>query len=113
MLKLDGEKATLLRPGGITAEEIERVIGRPVERADQTAAIEAPGMLTSHYAPNSPIRLGAMSPGLREAFLAFGAAPANYPYTLNLSETGDLQEAAANLFAHLRTLDALCAEAKD
>ncbi|MEZ5928438.1 MAG: L-threonylcarbamoyladenylate synthase [Parvularculaceae bacterium] len=111
ILKLDGEKATLLRPGGITAEEIERVIGRPVERADQTAAIEAPGMLASHYAPNAAIRLEAMSPGPREAFLAFGAAPANHPYMLNLSEAGDLQEAAANLFAHLRTLDALCAEA--
>ncbi|HPE31199.1 MAG TPA: L-threonylcarbamoyladenylate synthase, partial [Parvularculaceae bacterium] len=79
ILKLDGEKAILLRPGGITAEEIERVIGRPVERADQTAAIEAPGMLASHYAPNAAIRLEATSPGPREAFLAFGAAPANHP----------------------------------
>ncbi|HRX37929.1 MAG TPA: L-threonylcarbamoyladenylate synthase [Parvularculaceae bacterium] len=112
ILKLDGEKAILLRPGGITAEEIERVIGRPVERADQTAAIEAPGMLASHYAPNAAIRLEATSPGPREAFLAFGAAPANHPHTLNLSESGDLREAAANLFAHLRALDALCAEEK-
>lgn len=112
ILKLDGEKATLLRPGGITAEEIERVIGRPVERADQTAAIQAPGMLASHYAPNAAIRLEATSPGPREAFLAFDAATVNHPYTLNLSEAGDLQEAAANLFAHLRALDALCAEEK-
>ena len=110
ILKLDGEKAMLLRPGGITAEEIERVIGRPVRRADKTAAIEAPGMLASHYAPNAAIRLEAESPGPSEAFLAFGAAPPNHPHTLNLSESCDLREAAANLFAHLRALDALCTE---
>ncbi len=92
----------LLRPGGISLEEIEDALGRTVPVAGVADAIRAPGMLESHYAPGLPLRLdaGRTEPG--EALLGFGPAP---DATLNLSETGDLREAAANLFAMLRELD--------
>src|SRR3546814_13280983 len=66
----------------------------------------SPGQLTRHYAPGRPVRLGAASPRPGEALLAFGPdAPAGAAATLNLSPSGDLREAAANLFGHLRALD--------
>jgi L-threonylcarbamoyladenylate synthase len=64
----------------------------------------APGMLSSHYAPKARLRLDADEPRDGEALLAFGPAPAA-SITLNLSQRGDLIEAAANLFSHLRALD--------
>jgi L-threonylcarbamoyladenylate synthase len=110
----------LLRPGGLPREEIEYVLGRPLARPPVDAECEAgqplaPGMLASHYAPRTPVRLNAhhIEPG--EALLAFG--PARVPGTetaatvMNLSSRGDLSEAAANLFGHLRALDAKCARA--
>lgn len=109
IVKLENENVILLRPGGVGAEEIERVLGRSVERAKSSAPVEAPGMLASHYAPNARLRLNAARPEANEAYLAFGAAPAN-PRALNLSARGDLKEAAANLFAHLRSLDRMCTE---
>ena len=97
----------LLRPGGLPRQEIERVLGR---RLRLTAVPEddaplAPGMLSSHYAPKAALRLDADAPRAGEALLAFGAAPAHTGPTLNLSPRGDLVEAAANLFSHLRALD--------
>ena len=65
-------------------------------------------MLTSHYAPAAALRLDAEAPHPDEAFLAFGPAKHQAPNMLNLSESGDLKEAAANLFAYMRALDALC-----
>jgi len=63
--------------------------------------------LESHYAPRTPLRLGCEDPRPGEALLAFGPdVPARFEPVLNLSETGDLTEAAANLFAHLHALDA-------
>jgi L-threonylcarbamoyladenylate synthase len=106
------DAARLLRPGGVPRNAIERVLGRPL--ADPPArpaeAPLAPGMLASHYAPRTPLRLDAshLDPG--EALLAFGpTVPADSTRAismLNLSAHGDLIEAAANLFAHLRSLDA-------
>ena len=107
IVKVEGERATLLRPGGVSREAIERVIGCPLLNPP-AGAIEAPGMLASHYAPRARLRINAEAPRADEAFLAFGPAR-DHPYTLNLSEKGDVLEAAANLFAHLRALDALCA----
>ena len=107
IIKIEGDRATLLRPGGVAREAIERVIGRPL-MGPRLGAIEAPGMLASHYAPRARLRINAREPRAGEAFLAFGPSPA-YPHTLNLSDAGDGVEAAANLFAHLRALDALCA----
>jgi L-threonylcarbamoyladenylate synthase len=101
---------TLLRPGGLARAEIERVLGRPLADKPFIAATPlAPGMLSSHYAPRAWLRLNATSVESDEALLAFGKSPlagaATARAVLNLSERGDLVEAAANLFAHLRALD--------
>jgi len=93
--------ATLLRPGAVSRAEIEAIIGPLVTRGDK---IEAPGMMESHYAPRARMRLNAEAPRAGEAYLAFGVrAPAG---GATLSERGDLVEAAANLYAALRALDA-------
>lgn len=107
---------TLLRPGGLAREEIERLLGRPLaeaphaDTADEGEAPLAPGMLASHYAPRAKLRLDADIVHAGEALLAFGPVrPAGAEHAdamLNLSARGDLVEAAANLFSHLRTLDA-------
>jgi L-threonylcarbamoyladenylate synthase len=96
-----GPEPQLLRPGGLAAEEIARVLGAPLGVAG--AAITAPGQLASHYAPQGRVRLNAEAPRAGEHYLGFGPGPA----TLTLSDTGDLVEAAANLFGHLHALDAL------
>jgi L-threonylcarbamoyladenylate synthase len=101
---------TLLRPGGVAREDIERVLGHAlnVAAASDDAPL-APGMLSSHYAPKARLRLDAEAARAGEALLAFGSdAPAG---ALNLSARGDLIEAAANLFSHLRALDAAGAAA--
>jgi len=99
----------LLRPGGLPREAIERVLGHPLGvaavPADDTAPL-APGMLSSHYAPKARLRLNAEKAEAGEALLAFGPAPAHAGPTLNLSPSGNPIEAAANLFSHLRALDA-------
>jgi L-threonylcarbamoyladenylate synthase len=93
----------LLRPGGLSRDEIERVLGRPLADAPASETPTAPGMLASHYAPKAQVRLSAGTAQPGETLLAFGPdAPAD---TLNLSPRGDLVEAAANLFSHLRALD--------
>jgi L-threonylcarbamoyladenylate synthase len=99
---------TLLRPGGLAREEVERVLGRPLvsTTAPDDEAPAAPGMMTSHYAPRARVRLNARTVEPGEALLAFGPAPASSGPVLNLSPRGDLIEAAANLFSHLRALDA-------
>jgi L-threonylcarbamoyladenylate synthase len=99
---------TLLRPGGVSRAAIERVLGHPLATAERPAdeAPLAPGMLASHYAPKTSLRLNARSVKDGEALLAFGAAVPKAAHVLNLSASGDLVEAAANLFSHLRTLDA-------
>jgi L-threonylcarbamoyladenylate synthase len=89
----------LLRPGGVPAEEIARVSGGLLHSSDDQR-ITAPGQLASHYAPGAALHLNA-EPSDGALFLGFGPGEAD----LNLSPTGDLREAAANLFAHLRALD--------
>jgi L-threonylcarbamoyladenylate synthase len=99
------DEPTLLRPGGLPRAEIERVLGRRLADAPISETPTAPGMLASHYAPKAQVRLDATEARPDEALLAFGYvsnAPANM---LNLSPRGDLVEAAANLFSHLRALD--------
>jgi L-threonylcarbamoyladenylate synthase len=104
----------LLRPGGLPREEIERVLGKPLARLPQdpgneTAQPLAPGMLASHYAPRTPVRLEAQRVERGEALLTFGPemVPGAEAATavMNLSMRGDLAEAAANLFGYLRALD--------
>jgi L-threonylcarbamoyladenylate synthase len=97
---------TLLRPGGLPREDIERVLGARLFDAPTGESPQAPGMLASHYAPKTQLRLNADRAAAGEALLAFGEAPASPAIqVLNLSPRGDLVEAAANLFSHLRTLD--------
>jgi L-threonylcarbamoyladenylate synthase len=105
---LDGP-VRLLRPGGVTREAAEAVLGHPLEQAPDAPADNplAPGMLASHYAPRARVRLDAEAPRAGEAWLGFGADPLPHDEaSLNLSPSGDLVEAAANLFGMLRRLDA-------
>ncbi|HEY4134028.1 MAG TPA: L-threonylcarbamoyladenylate synthase [Alphaproteobacteria bacterium] len=111
VLDLSTPIPTLLRPGAVTLEQLVAVVG-PVARADHaadhgTAARPSPGMMARHYAPRRPVRLNATTVAADEALLAFGPTPpAGAARTLNLSPAGDPVEAAANLFAMLRALDA-------
>ena len=97
----------LLRPGGISIEALEKALG-PI-RSDAITddkAPNAPGQLSSHYAPGAKLRLNADAPTLGEAWLGFGATPErSSAITLNLSTSGDIEEAGSNLFAALRQLD--------
>ena len=99
----------LLRLGGIPRAEIERVLGGPLADA-HSGEVSAPGMLASHYAPRTKLRLDAAEVLPGEALLSFGGAKPkgaeNASHVLDLSPSCDLVEAAANLFAHLRALDA-------
>jgi L-threonylcarbamoyladenylate synthase len=100
---LTDDGPVLLRPGGVTSEAIEAVLGAPLKRRAKDAALNAPGQMLSHYAPRSALRLNAVSVLQGEVMLGFGPQKC----TLNLSESSDLSEAAANLFAHLHQLDQL------
>jgi L-threonylcarbamoyladenylate synthase len=119
VLDLTGPRAVLLRHGAITLEDLKREIGEvDVEDITTTDAPRSPGQLLKHYAPRTPLRLKAVDVAPDEALLAFGSTkfmgvngggfardlPAGR--YLNLSESGDLNEAAANLFAMLHQLDA-------
>jgi len=108
IVKVDDDTLTLLRPGGLAVEEIERVAGVSVRRGAK--GVQAPGMLASHYAPHARIRLNAAEVLPGEVLLAFGPDRAQGAEAarkvLNLSPSGDLREAAANLFSHLSALDA-------
>jgi L-threonylcarbamoyladenylate synthase len=115
-------KPMLLRPGGVPRAEIERILGHRLAEAPaapdpsgEGEAPLAPGQLASHYAPRTRLRLDADRVEAGEALLAFGAdLPAGAERAtrvLNLSPAGDLIEAAANLFSHLRLLDGAGASA--
>jgi L-threonylcarbamoyladenylate synthase len=103
---LTGREVHLLRPGGVSTEDVERVVGRLGDPTDDAGAPRSPGRLLSHYAPRLPLRLDATSVRPNEALLAFGpASPPGAALVRNLSLAGDLIEAAANLFQMLRELD--------
>jgi L-threonylcarbamoyladenylate synthase len=108
VLDLTTLRPTLLRPGGVTKEALEIVLG-PIDDATHTNPDKpaSPGMLASHYAPHLPLRMNAESAAPDEGLLTFGAdfLIKGGATRLNLSPDGDLQEAAANLFAMLRQLD--------
>lgn len=108
------DQPMLLRPGGLPRADIERVLGCALLQAPEDAASDsaqplAPGMLASHYAPRTRVRLGAMRVEPGEALLAFGSDAVSgidaAVAVMNLSARGDLAEAAANLFGFLRALD--------
>jgi L-threonylcarbamoyladenylate synthase len=101
VIGFDGGKPILLRPGGVSREDVERIAG-PLG-TPSNAKVQSPGQLESHYAPHAKLRLNARSANAGEILLAFGADARNA--AANLSPAGDLKEAAANLFAMLRELD--------
>lgn len=105
-----GDQAVLLRAGGVARGEIEAVLGKALEEVVSDGPVSAPGQLASHYAPGAPLRLDATEIHAGEALLGFGPqdpqGAERAVATLNLSRTGDLREAAANLFDHLHRLDA-------
>jgi L-threonylcarbamoyladenylate synthase len=104
VLDVSGEAAVLLRPGGVTLEQLMELLG-PIAMP-VTADPKSPGMLPSHYAPALPLRLEAIEAHPGEALLAFGLdTPPGFAEVLWLSRSGDLAEAAANLFTMLRRLD--------
>ncbi len=102
IISVKGDRLYQLRAGALARQAIEDFIGQPVEDFDSGPTIVAPGMLASHYAPNAAVRLNALAPKGDEVFLGFGSING----TLNLSPSGDLVEAARNLFAMLHQLDA-------
>ena len=97
IIAVDGNKLTLLRPGTITKEDIETALSVTV--ADNTTThIQAPGMMASHYAPDYPVFLNKLTGDTESFLIGFGDMSCD----ANLSEKGDLKEAAANLFSMLR-----------
>lgn len=112
VLDLTQALPVLLRPGGVTREAMEAIIGEvrlglSVDATLPQPNLRSPGMLLSHYAPNLPVRLDATSAGADEALLAFGPALRGPAAIFQLSESGDLTQAAARLFDGLHELDRL------
>ena len=107
VIDLSGDRPILLRAGGITLEELRNVVPDVIASgAQDPAAPRSPGQLLSHYAPSLPVRLNAAEVGENEGLLAFGRPLPGAKALFNLSDAGDLTEAAARLFAGLRWLDA-------
>lgn len=98
---------TLLRPGGLPSEALDAALGEPLARHSDSNSLNAPGQMTSHYAPGARVRLNATERQDGELMLGFGPVACD----LNLSEAADLREAAANLFHHLHALDAMKGDA--
>ncbi|MEX3007924.1 L-threonylcarbamoyladenylate synthase [Hoeflea sp. TYP-13] len=111
ILKPTATGVELLRPGGLAAADIEQVMGMSLVRnSDPSAAIEAPGMLRSHYAPGSRLQINAENAGAGDAVITFAdrvlPGQDTAALVLDLSPSGDLREAAANLFDFMKRADA-------
>lgn len=128
IIDMTGERVIQLRPGGVPLEALEEAVGQSIEAAEHafsesadadTPAPLSPGLLSSHYAPRAAVRLNAETPRADEVYLAFGPVASRDgagrdgagKEEANLSPSGDLREAAANLFAMLHRLDATGADA--
>ncbi len=105
VLDLSASEPVLLRPGGVTAEDLAACIG-PVRREMPHTVLRSPGLMASHYAPALQVRLNATSVTDDEALLAFGRRLPGGSCQFQLSETANTHEAAARLFEGLRWLDA-------
>ncbi|HVZ10634.1 L-threonylcarbamoyladenylate synthase [Rhodopila sp.] len=110
VLDLSGADPVMLRPGGVTLEDLQACLGSvrsapPPAAAGAGEALRSPGMLSSHYAPACPVRLNAASAAADEGLLAFGTPLPGAAATFQLSVAGDTAEAAARLFDGLRSLD--------
>ena len=102
----------ILRPGGITPEMIQKVTGSVSIRESKSnpkGPMLAPGMIDRHYRPQVPLFYGELPQNAKlpsgTVRIAFGHQTSAIPPTLNLSESGDVKEAAANLYAFKRLLD--------
>ncbi|MSQ82548.1 MAG: threonylcarbamoyl-AMP synthase [Myxococcales bacterium] len=105
IVQISKDRAWLLRPGGISTARLEAICG-PLADGTSPQHPRSPGQFASHYAPRLPLRINATTVQTTEAALTFGAIELTGAATaLNLSQSGDLNEAAANLFAFLRLLD--------
>lgn len=102
VVKINSDRATLLRPGGLTAEDFAPYLDK-LENPEGQAVPQAPGMLASHYAPKAKVRLNATDKRMGETYLAFGSTEIEADF--NLSPSGDLSEAAHHLYEALRRLD--------
>lgn len=108
VVDLSGEPPVLLRPGAITRAMLEDALaGEGVATGQHGAILKSPGQLASHYAPEKPLRLNATALQAGEGLLAFGPHALAAEHSVNLSERGDLAEAATRLFAALHALDAM------
>jgi L-threonylcarbamoyladenylate synthase len=110
VLDLSGPAPFLLRPGGVPVEALEAEIGRiargiPLAAAEASRTLRSPGLTISHYAPSLPVRLNAVEAASNEALLGFGPNMPEALLALNLSQTGNLTEAAMKLFDALHWLD--------
>ena len=103
VLGFEGEQAVLLRAGATPRSEIEAITGPLATPHDDPARPASPGRLLRHYAPAARLRLNASAPEGEDLYIAFG--PTAMREALQLSGTGNLREAAANLFALLREAD--------
>jgi L-threonylcarbamoyladenylate synthase len=112
VLSAIGPEPGLLRPGALPREAIELVLGAPLATAQANHRGASPGQLETHYAPSTKLRLGATAVHPDEALLAFGPdIPQGARVSVNLSVSGNLEEAATRLFAALRELDQASATA--
>lgn len=106
VIALDGTVPRLLRPGAIARDTIEQTLGMPVLLPHEVTALQSPGQMQSHYAPRAAVRLNARAASAGEAALTFGGYDMGRAHaTIDLSARGDLNEAAAQLYAALRRLD--------
>ena len=106
ILAVDGTAVDILRSGGISIEQIEACLGHSIGYSENPNAPKSPGQLLSHYAPEALIRLNAEDVNGDELLLGFGGQEA----TFDLSHSGNLVEAAANLFAYLRQIDKIATQ---
>lgn len=104
ILDLTTPKAVLLRAGGITKEQLEEVLGEEVWVSDGNPdKPTSPGQMLKHYAPSKKFRINVVEPEEEELYIGFGE---KYDFgEMNLSKTGDLREAASNLFSYMRMAD--------
>lgn len=105
VLDLSADSPTLLRPGAVTKEDLEAIIGPIRVAGSDDTTPRSPGMLSRHYAPKTPLRINATHAEVDEVTLGFGTT--SFPVDLNLSKSGDLLEASVNLFEMLHRLDAM------
>ena len=97
-------KISILRPGGITIEQLEKVLHRKLKLKNNSKNIKSPGQLKFHYSPGIPVRLNAKLPKKNEAFIHFSRKNRSKNDHFVLSKKGSMKEAAKNLFSLLRLI---------